>query len=187
MQIRLASPLQKDSILDGEGIRSIIWTQGCIHHCPFCQNQETWDFDAGLLVDIEEVKRQIDDLVDQDGITFSGGDPMCQPQPCSILASYIKSQGLNVWCYTGFTYEQLILMSQTNKYILDFLNNIDVLVDGKFMIEFKSLDLLFRGSSNQRIIDVPKSLKAGKAVTIDKYMEKLNRGIKKSKASNIYI
>ena len=187
MQIRLAAQLLKDSILDGDGIRTVIWTQGCIHHCPFCQNPETWDFNGGLLVDIDNVKQQIDELVDQDGITFSGGDPMCQPEACGELASYIKKQGLNVWCYTGFTYEQLILMSNTNKHIMNFLKNIDVLVDGKFMIEYKSLDLLFRGSSNQRIIDVPKSLKTGKAVVIKKYMEKLDRRNSVSKAPNIYI
>lgn len=187
MQIRLAAGIQKDSILDGEGIRSIIWTQGCIHNCPFCHNPETHDFNGGLLVDLEEVKKSIDNLEDQDGITFSGGDPMCQPEPCSILASYIKSKGLNVWCYTGYTYEQLLMMSKTNKHILKFLKNIDVLVDGKFMIEYKSLDLLFRGSSNQRIIDVARSLKEKKVIVIDKYMDKCNHQSKIPKTPKIYI
>lgn len=157
MTIRLAADLQPDSIVDGEGIRTVIWTQGCPHNCPGCHNKITHDFNGGLEVDIEEVKETISELKNQKGITFSGGDPMCQPKQCLELAKYAKKLGMDIWCYTGYTYEQLNDMNR--KDINDFLNEIDVLIDGKFIIEEKSLNLLFRGSRNQRIIDVQRSLK----------------------------
>lgn len=158
MQIRLAADLQTDSIVDGNGIRTVIWTQGCPHNCFGCHNKSTHDFKGGALIDIEEIKEKIDNLVLQDGITFSGGDPMCQPEACLEIAKYAKTKGLNIWCYTGYTFEQLLEMSKTKKSILEFLKKIDVLIDGKFMLEFKSIDCLYRGSTNQRIIDVKKSL-----------------------------
>ena len=169
MQIRLAAYLQSDSIVDGEGIRTVIWTQGCPHRCLGCHNKETWSNDQGALVDIDEVKDIIDNLDGQDGITFSGGDPFIQPKECAILAKYSKSKGYNIWCYTGYTFEQLLLLSKANKDIKDFLEEIDVLVDGKFELSKKSYNTLFRGSTNQRIIDVKKSLKRKKAVILDKY------------------
>jgi anaerobic ribonucleoside-triphosphate reductase activating protein len=170
MKIRLAAYLQSDSIVDGEGIRTVIWTQGCPHHCLGCHNPETQDFKGGALVEIDEVKKLIDELVGQDGITFSGGDPFFQPGPCSILAEYIKSKGMNVWCYTGWTYEELINISKDKKEVMDFLKQIDVLVDGRFVLEKKSYNCIFRGSTNQRIIDVPQSLKKKKVVLVDKYI-----------------
>lgn len=162
MKIRLAADLQKDSIVDGKGIRTVIWTQGCSHNCPYCHNPRTHDFKGGELVDINDVLEAIEGLSGQDGVTFSGGDPMFQPKACAILAKKVHELGMNVWAYTGFTFEELIKMK--NEDILDFLNNIDVLIDGRFEIEKKSMNLEFRGSSNQRIIDVPKSLKANKVV-----------------------
>ena len=89
MQIRLASDLQTDSVVDGTGIRTVIWTQGCAHHCPGCHNPETWSFDDGELVDVEDVIERINELEGQDGITFSGGDPFYQPEACTILATEI--------------------------------------------------------------------------------------------------
>ena len=158
MEIRLAADLQKDSIVDGDGIRTVIWTQGCPHNCFGCHNPSTHSFEGGALVDIEDIKAEIDELVFQDGITFSGGDPMCQAEACCELAKYAVSKGLNIWCYTGYTYEQLIEMGKKNKNIINFLNCIDVLVDGKFMMELRSLDSKYCGSTNQRLIDVKKSL-----------------------------
>ncbi len=171
MDIILASPLQKDSIVDGEGIRTVIWTQGCSHNCIGCHNKETHDFNGGQKIDIEEIKKEIDHLEYQDGITFSGGDPMFQAKSCSVIAKYAKNKNLNIWCYTGFTFEQLLEMSKTKKEISEFLSYIDVLIDGKFILEQRSLELKYRGSRNQRIIDVPKSLKENKAIVITKYME----------------
>lgn len=156
MKIRLAADLQPDSIVDGIGIRTVVWTQGCPHNCKGCHNPITHSFDGGFLVDIEDLKEEISNLKNQRGITFSGGDPMCQPKECAEIAEYAKELGLDIWCYTGYTYEQLIDMN--NKYIKKFLTLIDVLVDGKFILEQKSYDLKFKGSRNQRIIDVPKSL-----------------------------
>ena len=172
MKIRLAADLQSDSIVDGEGIRTVIWAQGCPHHCKGCHNSETWDFDDGALIDITEIEEKIDNLKAQDGITFSGGDPMCQPEACSMIAKYAKKKNLNIWCYTGYTYEQLMILSKSNNNIMEFLKNIDVLVDGKFEIELKSDKALFRGSTNQRIIDVQKSLYNNEICLIDKYIIK---------------
>ena len=161
MKIRLAADLQKDSIVDGPGIRTVIWTQGCPHNCFGCHNPSTHSFSDGALVDLDLIKSEIDDLVFQDGITFSGGDPMCQAEACYEIAKYARDLGLNIWCYTGYTYEQLIELGKKKKGIMDFLSCIDVLVDGKFMMEFKSLDCKYRGSTNQRLIDVKKSLSKG--------------------------
>lgn len=187
MQIRLASGLQSDSIVDGEGIRTVIWTQGCPHNCFDCHNPETHDFKGGALIDIDYIKNEIDLLETQNGVTFSGGDPMCQPKECSIIAEYCHNKGLNVWCYTGYTFEQLIELSKTKKEILNFLNQIDVLIDGKFVMAQKSLDAIFRGSKNQRIIDVKKSLKNQKVVLIEKYI--INNDNKKcnQRKQEIYI
>ena len=170
MKIRLAVDyLQEDSIVDGEGIRAVIWTQGCAHKCPGCHNPQTHSFDDGYLIDIEKVESMIDDLEGQDGITFSGGDPFYQPEECAELAKYARKKGLNIWCYTGFTYESLIKLSVNDYNIMKFLKEIDVLIDGPFLLEKKSLDAIFRGSTNQRIIDVKRSLKEKKLVLVDKY------------------
>lgn len=184
MKIRLSAPLQADSIVDGPGIRAVIWTQGCGHKCPGCHNPETHSFKAGFLKDIEELKQEIDDCSLIDGITLSGGDPFFQPEASLELAKYAKEKGLNVWAYSGFTFEELLLISKTKKVMRDLLENIDVLVDGKFVLEKKSLELNFRGSTNQRIVNVEKSLKQEKVCTIKKYDR--NR-IKKPKYSHLYV
>ena len=166
MKIRLADGnLLTDSIVDGEGLRAVLWTQGCSHNCKGCHNPETHDFNKGVLVEVDEVKQLIKDLTLQDGITFSGGDPFFQPEPCIEIAKFAKEEGLNVWAYTGFLFEDLI----KNEKMREFLNYIDVLVDGKFELDNKSLNLKFRGSTNQRIINVPRSLKMGKVSQIKKY------------------
>ena len=167
--IRLAADLQSDSIVDGPGLRTVIWTQGCAHHCKGCQNEQTWDFNGGGLVPISMVKQAIDELEYQDGITFSGGDPMFQPEACNELAKYCKEKGYNIWVYTGFTYEEIQSMAKTKTIYHDFLENIDVLVDGRFVLEQRDLSILFRGSRNQRLIDVPKTLKNGKVVLFDEH------------------
>ena len=164
MKIRVASDLQSDSIVDGLGIRTVLWTQGCEHCCPNCHNKQTWDFDGGELVEVDEVIERIYNLEYQDGITFSGGDPFYQPEACAIIAKAIKKTKMNIWCYTGFTFEQLLKLSEKNSAIMDFLQNIDVLVDGPFIQSLHSYDLKFKGSSNQRVIDVQKSLKNNEIV-----------------------
>ena len=159
--IRLAADLQSDSIVDGPGLRTVIWTQGCAHHCKECQNPQTWDFEGGGLVPIPDVLEAIDELEYQSGITFSGGDPMYQPEACNEIAAYCKEKGYNIWVYTGFTFEELLEMAKKEPIYKEFLLNIDVLVDGRFILEERDLNLLFRGSRNQRLIDVTKTLKTG--------------------------
>lgn len=172
MEIRLARDIQTDSIVDGEGIRTVIWTQGCIHNCKGCHNPDTHSFEKGFLIDINDIKKVLEKLEGQTGITFSGGDPMCQPNECTEIAKYAKKLGLNVWCYTGYTYERLLELSKKDKSYKEFLKCIDVLVDGPFILSQKSFDVKFRGSKNQRIIDVAKSLKEKKTVIIEDFENK---------------
>ena len=168
--IRLAADLQTDSIVDGPGLRAVLWTQGCAHHCKECQNPQTWSFDGGGLVPIDMVKEAIDELDKyHTGLTISGGDPMYQPEECNIIAKYARSKGLNVWLYTGFTYEKVLAMAKTKPIYREILNNIDVLVDGKFIIAERDLSILFRGSRNQRLIDMPKTLATGEITLFDEY------------------
>lgn len=185
MKIRLAGNLQPDSIVDGEGIRAVVWMQGCSHNCKGCHNQTTHDFNGGFLTDTEDLKKEISKLKLVDGITLSGGDPMFQVEASLDIAKFCHSIDLNVWCYTGYTFEQLLEIAKVNPKMLELLKELDVVVDGKFILEKKSADVKFRGSSNQRIIDVPKSLKLNKAVCLDKYAN--NSVQKPKKESVIYI
>lgn len=182
LKVRLFGPVQKDSIVDGEGLRTVIWFQGCPHHCPGCHNPESHDFKSGKEVPVDEILEKIDNLRNQDGITFSGGEPMSQPEALLVIAKHIKEKGLNTWCYSGFTFEQLLEMAQENEIYFKILENIDVLVDGRFEIKEKSLDLKFKGSANQRILDVKKSLKEQKPILIPKY--KKRKSSSKSKKVN---
>ena len=186
MKIRLAADIQSDSIVDGEGIRFVLWTQGCPHHCLGCQNPSTWDPNAGDEVDIKDVMDRIDELDGQQGITFSGGDPFFQSKPCAKIAQYCHSLGYNVWAYTGYVYEDLLKLSEKKPEFMDFLREIDVLVDGRFELELKSYNCIFRGSTNQRIIDVQQSLKNKKTILVDKYIEKQTRENRK-RSEGIYI
>jgi len=145
--------------VDGEGIRYVIFTQGCPHHCPGCHNPQTHSFEAGKLVSLDELIADISKRKDYlDGITLSGGEPFCQSDQCCIIAEKAHEMGLTVWCYTGFLFEEVY--GRRDK----LLEQIDILVDGPFIQTEKSLDLEFRGSRNQRVIDVPASLKEGVAV-----------------------
>ena len=150
------SGITPESIVDGEGIRYVIFTQGCPHHCVGCHNPQTHSFDGGRLVLIEDI---LDDISKRkkwiDGITISGGEPFCQADQCSIIAERAQELSLTVWCYTGYLFENLYRQG------VELLKHIDVLVDGPFVQNERSLELNFRGSRNQRVIDVPKSLKEG--------------------------
>jgi len=161
-KIRVAG-LTDDSIVDGKGFRFVIFTQGCLHHCKGCHNPETWDMNGGTLMDIDEIKEKIARNGLLDGITFSGGDPFYQPDACANLAKWAKERGLNIWAYTGFLYEELLKMPE----VKDFLDLVDVLVDGPFILEEKSLLLNFRGSKNQRVIDLNETKKTGIVSLID--------------------
>lgn len=183
MKIRLAAYLQPDSIVDGEGIRTVLWTQGCPHHCPGCHNPDTHNFDAGALIEVEDVISELKKIKNQNGITLSGGDPVCQADACYEISKAAHEMGLNVWCYTGFTYEQMLLNSKARR----LLEQIDVLVDGKFVLEEKSYDLYFRGSRNQRIIDVPTSLEQEQVVLVDKYMKDKDYELNYQKPDYLFI
>ena len=169
MKIRLAGEITTDSIVDGEGIRSVIWTQGCPHHCHGCHNPETWSFDDGIEREVEEVCEEISKLEFQDGITLSGGDPLCQIDACLEITKYAKKIGLNVWCYTGYTMENLLKRVNQESNLKELLMNIDALIDSPFILELKSYEVPFRGSKNQRIINPKKSIEENKICLIEKY------------------
>lgn len=158
-QLLRISGIERESIVDGDGIRYVIFTQGCPHHCPGCHNPQAHSFDAGKLINTDELLADISKRKDYiDGITLSGGEPFCQSDQCSVIAEQARKMGLTVWCYTGYLFEELYGRND------ELLNHIDILVDGPFIQQKRSLALQFRGSTNQRLIDIPASLEAGVAV-----------------------
>ncbi len=161
MRISL-SGVTGDSIVDGPGLRLTIFTQGCLHHCPGCHNPQTHDPEGGSWADTEDILAAAAENPLLDGITLSGGDPFLQPVPCLALAEGAHKIGLNVWTYTGYTWEALWEENAPEKIAL--LKETDVLVDGPFLLAERSLELQFCGSRNQRLIDVKKSLAADKVV-----------------------
>jgi len=171
MLIRLSHRITRDSIVDGPGLRAVIWTQGCRHNCKGCHNPGTHDFNGGFLMDTEDIIGELKDLKLHRGITFSGGDPFEQPYECLEIAKAAKQIGLDIWCYTGYTLEELINKrgSKTKDGWIEFLKHIDVLVDGPFILERKNLLLKFMGSDNQRIIDVKKSLRFRTPILLEEY------------------
>ena len=161
MKISL-SGITGDSIVDGPGIRLTIFTQGCPPHCPGCHKPPTHDPNGGSWGDTEDILAGIAENPLLDGITLSGGDPFMQPKECTELAKGAHKHGLNVWTYTGYTWEALFAENDPDKIAL--LKESDVLIDGPFLLAERSLELKFRGSRNQRIIDVKKSLQAGEII-----------------------
>lgn len=150
----------EDTTVDGPGFRTAIYAAGCPNKCPGCHNPESWDIKKGRKVPTEVILEKVlaDDFAN---VTFSGGDPMFQPEGFAKLARAIKEKsGKNIWCYTGYQFESLL----KNPKQASLLKYIDVLVDGRFKKELRDESLLFRGSSNQRLIDVQKSLKRGEVV-----------------------
>jgi len=160
MKIRI-SGIVNDSVVDGPGLRLTVFTQGCPHHCAGCHNPQSHDFEGGEIWDIDAILDLARDNILLDGITLSGGEPFAQAEECAEIAKAAHQSGLNVWCYSGYTFETL---SSGNHAWRNLLENIDILVDGPFIMNKKSLDVRFRGSSNQRIIDVPASLAAGTVI-----------------------
>ncbi len=144
--------------VDGPGLRTSIYLAGCDHHCPGCHNPSTWPHDAGKDMTYEEFLKIID--YNNFDVTFSGGDPLYQAQSLLPLLQMLKKAGRGIWCYTGFTFEQISAHPEMNK----LLQYIDVLVDGPYISEFRKPGLLFRGSSNQRLIDVSKSLSSNEII-----------------------
>ncbi|MEG1179396.1 MAG: anaerobic ribonucleoside-triphosphate reductase activating protein [Oscillospiraceae bacterium] len=161
--LRLAGVI-RESIVDGPGWRLVVFAQGCPHHCEGCQNPQTHDFTGGYDSTVQNILDAVKANKLLAGITLSGGEPFAQAKAMSKLAHEIHKIGLNVMAYSGWTFEQLFNGANNQNYWLDLLNEVDFLVDGKFDIDKKSLSVKFRGSSNQRIIDVKKSLASGYAV-----------------------
>lgn len=137
--------------VDGPGLRTSIYFAGCAHHCPDCHNPESWDFAGGEEMSVDEILKQVEE--EDFDVTFSGGDPLYQTDELIELAKRIKELGKTIWCFTGYKYEDVVADSQLAK----ILPHIDVLVDGPFVIAQRDVKLLFRGSKNQRLIDVAKS------------------------------
>ena len=150
MQIRIAG-LVPESFVDGDGIRFAIFMQGCRRNCAGCQNPETHDPNGGRLVDTNEIIAAIKKNPLLDGITLTGGEPLLQISAADELARAAKNFGLSVWCYTGYTFENLPPEAEP------LLENVDVLIDGEFIEGLRDLDLQFRGSRNQRVIDLKKT------------------------------
>ncbi len=166
--IRMAGII-RESIVDGPGLRMAIFCQGCAHACEGCHNPETWDFKGGYDSKIVNILKAIDEDPLLDGVTFSGGDPIYQAEAFYELAKEIKKRNLNILIYTGFTYEELLEMGKKDHYVLDLLKLTDTLIDGRFELAKRSIALTFRGSTNQRIINVQESLKQGKVVLDERY------------------
>lgn len=159
--IRIAG-IVPESIVDGIGIRFTLFTQGCPHKCKGCHNQHTWDCNGGKTYTVDELAEQINTARYITGVTFTGGEPFIQAESLVNLAVKIK---LPIWCYTGYTWETII--NSAHEPWLRLLNQIDVLVDGPYVESERDLDLPFKGSRNQRTIDVQQSLAVGEVVLYD--------------------
>ena len=152
-----------DSIVDGPGLRTTLFAQGCPHHCPGCHNPETWDFSGGYEATADMILGIVRFNPLSRGVTFSGGEPFAQAEGFAEIAKLLHTGAYEVASYTGYTFEELLNGTEGQK---ELLRHLDILIDGPFLQEEKSLELAFRGSRNQRIIHVPKSLEKGEAVCI---------------------
>lgn len=152
------SGIVSESIVDGPGLRFVIFAQGCNHHCKGCHNPSTFDLHGGTLVEIDTLMSEIKKNPLLKGVTFSGGEPFLQAGTFTEIAKQCHSIGLDVISYTGYTFENLVSGFVENPDWKLLLENIDILIDGPFIEEKKSLLLLFRGSANQRILNAKVSL-----------------------------
>ena len=154
-----------ESIVDGPGFRYAIFVQGCPHHCPGCHNPDSHDFSAGYDRTVDSLFEEIcaDPLLK--GVTFSGGEPFCQPAPLTELARLCRQRGLDVLAYSGWTYEQLL--DKHDPDVDALLEELDILVDGPFLLDQRNLELHFRGSENQRLIDMKKTRETGTVTLCD--------------------
>lgn len=158
------SGIVPESFSDGPGIRFVVFAQGCRHNCPGCHNPQTHPFEGGILTEVDEILERMRRNPLLDGLTLSGGDPFEQADAFAELAEKAKRAGLHVMTYTGYRYEELL--SERNPEWMRLLEATDVLVDGRFESALKNDLLPFRGSSNQRMIDIPRSLREGRVLII---------------------
>lgn len=160
-QIRLASEIESDNIVNGEGLRTVIWCQGCKLRCNGCHNPESWDENGGELFEIEEIKKQLKTIKGQTGLTFCGGEPMLQSLACKEISEWAKKElGWSVWSFTGYLYEDI---KKEGGDRWNFLKTLDALIDGPFILSQRDLSLKFRGSRNQRLL----RLKDGEIIGIE--------------------
>jgi len=164
-ELRLAG-IEPESVVDGPGNRMVIFVQGCPFRCPGCHNPEAHDPQGGYAATVEEVRDKIERAAQQgiDGITFSGGEPFAQAAALAQLAEKVKAMGLHLVTFSGYTFEQLMQQAKTEPAISRLLQLTDILVDGPFRLQERDLSLLYRGSRNQRLLDVPASLEKGEPV-----------------------
>ena len=155
------SGLVRDSIVDGPGLRTTVFVQGCPHHCKGCQNPQTWPFEGGTPMTTDEIFALIRENPLCHGVTLSGGEPFSQAGGLAELCQLLRPAGYEIAAYTGYTFEQLLEGTDEQKELLSLT---DVLIDGPFILAQRSLELNFRGSANQRVLNVPQSLKEGKPV-----------------------
>lgn len=158
------SEIVRQSIVDGPGLRLTVFTQGCPHACPCCHNPQTHDLAGGYDCTTVQLLQELDRNPLLTGITLTGGEPFCQPGRLLLLARETRRRGKTVWCYSGYTFEELCKMARDDGDVQNLLRELDVLVDGRFLQEQRDLALRFRGSRNQRILNVPRSLDADSAV-----------------------
>jgi len=144
----------RESIVDGYGLRFVVFVQGCPHKCLGCHNPETHDFEGGYMSSTAKIWKEIEKNSLLRGVTFSGGEPFMQPKQLAAIGKAVREKGMDIFTYSGFTYEQLLEMAEKNRDVHDLLCVTNYLVDGKFVLEKRNLNLLFRGSENQRIWDI---------------------------------
>lgn len=164
--MRIAGTIS-ESIVDGKGIRYVIFVQGCPHRCEGCHNPETHDFSGGFDADINQILSDIDSDPLISGVTFSGGEPFCQAEDLCRLADEVKARGKDLTIYSGYTLEEIALMGECDPWTQHLLNTADSLVDGRFVLNERDLELPFRGSRNQRHIDLNATRKAGEIIEMD--------------------
>lgn len=167
--IRVAD-IYKESIVDGEGYRMAIFLQGCNHHCKGCHNPQTWDFNGGTEMNVSDIIDMYNPDI-MDGITLSGGDPFFQADKLQELFKYCEDKSISLWTYTGFIFDEFLKYinnepcdSRINDSMIEMLKYTEVVVDGPFILEQRTVEALYRGSTNQRLVDVKKSLDENKVI-----------------------
>lgn len=155
--------IQPSSIVDGPGFRYTLFLQGCSHHCDGCHNPATWDKNGGKEMTVEDILADIKKEYYIDGVTVSGGEPLEQAKELKKLLYLLKEENYHIVLFSGYTFEQI----KENENMATCLAYVDVLIDGEYKKDLRSLSLRFRGSENQRVIDVPESLSEGKTVFIN--------------------
>lgn len=165
--IRIAGVV-RESIVDGPGLRFVVFCQGCPHNCKGCHNPITHDFEGGYDCNIDKILKAIDENPLLDGVTFSGGEPVCQSSNFLSLAKELVKRELNILMFTGYTFDQVIKMAENDKDLKELLSLLDIMIDGPYIESERDLTLQFRGSKNQRILDMKKSLATGIPIDYEK-------------------